>query len=423
MNFPSRQFIPFICGLLLTSALTSFAQQARDWTTTDGKKHSGSIMFMSSKSITIKGTRGMVSIPFTKLSPADQQYISQLKSKTKKITNPGIPISNLPPGMNKTKSTLPLPTAVSRPSSPPKPPAAIQKTWPSEVKTDFSPADIITVTETRREGYVYRSPHFEFRSPIRLPHRVVREFSLVFEATYDLASAMPIGLNPKPGGNGYYVTQLYDTSEEYLAAGGPIGSSGAFFPAQGKIHVPLSSLGVTRTANNIKVNRGGAGSTLIHEVTHQVMMRWLPLIPMWIGEGFAEITSALPYETGRFKLTHMSTPVRKNTGRGPGAGRSFDMTPLPELMNMSAQTWNAAVADGTSQQNYRSAMVLTYYFLRLDGNEQGGRFHAFINARLKGSGGGKDQQKYLLDGRSYEQLQKDVARAWRDKGLKISYRK
>ncbi len=423
MNFSAIQYTLLVCGLLLSSILTSLAQQSRNWTTTDGKKHSGSIMFMSSKSITIKGARGMVSIPFAKLSPEDQKYISQLKSKTKKINNPGIPISNLPPGINKTRTTSPLPTSITKPGAPTKPSATIQKTWPLEVKTEFSPADIITVTETKREGYVYRSPHFEFRSPIRLPHRAVREFSLVFEATYDLASAMPIGLNPQPGGNGYYVTQLYETSEEYLAGGGPVGSAGAFFPAQGKIHVPLSSLGVSRSANNIKVQRGGAGSTLIHEVTHQVMMRWLPLIPMWMGEGFAEITSALPYEAGRFKLTHMSTPVRKNTGRGPGAGRSFEMTPLPELMTMSAQTWGAAVADGASQQNYRSAMVLTYYFLRLDGEGHGKRFHAFINARLKGSNFGNAQKKYLLDGRSYDQLQKDVARAWREKGLKISYRK
>ena len=423
MNSFTLQLITLICGLLFTSMLNSPAQQARDWTTVDGKKHKGSIMFMSSKSITLKGARGMVSIPFAKLSAEDQQYITQLKSKTKKITTPGVPFNNLPPGMNKTQTSTPLLTNVPRPGAPAKSPTAIQNIWPSEVKTSFSPADIETVSETKREGYIYRSPHFEFRSPIRLPHRAVREFSLVFEATYDLARAMPIGLNPKPGGNGYYITQLYETSEEYLAAGGPVGSGGSFFPASGRIHVPLSSLGVTRSANNIKVNRGAAGKTLIHEVTHQAMMRWLPLIPMWMGEGFAEITSALPYEAGLFKLTNMSIPIRKHTGRGPGAGRSFEMTPLPELMNMSAQTWGDAVADGTSLRNYRSALVLTYYFLRIDDEGHGERLNAYINARLKGVGASNAEQKYLLDGRSYDQLQKDLTRAWREQGLKISFPK
>lgn len=365
----------------------------------------------------------MVSIPFAKLSAEDQKFIIQLKSKSKSVKNPGIPLTNLPPGMRKTGNTIPPVTPTPRPELPTKPSPPLQAKWPTEVRTDFSPADIKVISETKREGYIYRSPHFEFRSPIRLPHRAVREFSLVFEATYDLASAMPIGLNPKPGGNGYYITRLYETAEDYREAGGPIGSSGSFFPASGEIHVPLPSLGVVHSNNNVKVQRGGAGSTLIHEVTHQVMRRWLPLIPMWMGEGFAEITSALPYDMGRFKLTNMSVPVRKHTGRGPGAGRSFEMTPLPELMNMSPQTWGAAVADGTSQRNYRSALILTYYFLRLEGDGQGTHLITYINARLKGANSGDAEQKNLLDGRSYEQLQKDVTRTWREKGLKIKFPK
>lgn len=420
MKTPSRRLLPIFCGLLLASITSSFAQQVREWTTTDGKKHSGSIMFMSSKSITLKSSRGMVSIPVAKLSAEDQKYIIQLKSNSKavRMKNPGIPLNNLPTGINKPK---PVPT--SRPPIQKYTPPTVRANWPTEVKTSFSPSDITTVSETKNEGYIYRSPHFEFHSPHRLPHRAVREFSLVFESTYDLAKAMPIGLDPKPGRNGFYITQLYNTYEDYYNAGGPAGSAGSFFPRTGKIHVPLPALGVQRSNNNVKVIRGAAGNTLIHEVTHQVMMRWLPLIPIWMGEGFAEIASSLPYDSGRFRLVRMSTAVREGTGSGPGAGRSLVMLPLEELMPMSPQTWSAAVAGENAQQNYRSASALTYYFLRLDGNGDGKRLNAYINARLKGDKSRNPEEKYLLDGRSYKELEKEVARAWREEGLKITFRK
>ncbi|MCF6311861.1 MAG: hypothetical protein L3J39_05360 [Verrucomicrobiales bacterium] len=421
----------YITLLSLFLPSLSFAQDVRTWITRDGIKHQGSIMFMSSKSVTIKGPKGMISLPIAKLSEEDLRFIQQRKSQTKKQQKLGPAQSPFPPGMSK-KGMPPrvIQKTVSPTTTPPIPKQALPATtafvpgkWPSTVKTTFSPADIQTVSETKREGYIYRSPHFEFRSPFRLPHRAVRSFSLVFEATYDLAKAMPIGLNPQARGNGYYITELFVNNEDYFAAGGPPGSAGSFFPNTGKILVPLPSLGVTRKSNNILVNRGAVGRTLIHEVTHQVMMRWLPLIPIWMGEGFAEITSALPYEAGYFRLSRMSKAIRLSTGSGPGAGRSFEMVPLQRLMSISPQAWSTAVSQNKGQQNYRSACILTYYFLRLDGQGQGKRLINYITAKQKGVNDSEALNTYLLDGRSYEQLQKGFTRAWREEGLKITFSK
>jgi hypothetical protein len=423
MNQSPLLKLAILLALLSVYIQTSSAQEVRDWTTRDGIKHRGSVMFMSGKSVTLKGASGMLTLPLSKLSDGDLAYIAEVKAGTKKMQNPGIPANSLPPSSVKPGDPAAVPTAAKTSTIPSETPASPPATWPSEIRTSFSPADIVTVSETKQDGYIYRSPHFEFRSPIRLPHRAVREFSLIFEATYDFADAMPIGLNPQPGGNGFYVTQLFDTTDEYYQAGGPPGSAGAFFPTTGKILVPLPSLGVKRSQNNIEVVRGAAGNTLIHEVTHQVMMRWLPLIPVWIGEGFAEITSAQPYEAGRFVLSRMSRSVRESTGRGPGAGRSFEMVPLEKLMHISSQAWGAAVAEEEGLQNYRSASVLVYYFLHFDGRGKGEALIAYINARLKGTGATDAEEKYLLAGRSYGQLEEDVARAWREEGLKISYSK
>ncbi len=417
---PLKQTLPLVLLAYFAVGIpTAPARETRDWTTRDGTQHRGSVLFMSGKSVTLKGARGMVSLPLAQLSDEDLAYIAKLKAATRKMPNPGIPIGTPPPGKTTTgKTATAVPKASPLPVRPPTPPPA---SWPREIRTTFSPADIVTVSENKQDGYIYRSPHFEFRSPIRLPHRAVREFSLIFEATYDFARAMPIGLNPRPGGNGFYVTELFETATEYYQADGPPGSAGAFFPATGKILVPLPSLGVQRSQNNIKVVRGAAGNTLIHEVTHQVMMRWLPLIPVWMGEGFAEITSAQPYEAGRFVLTRMTRSVRESTGRGPGAGRSFEMLPLEKLMNLSPRAWSTVVGRAEGLQNYRSATLLVYYFLKLDGQGKGKSLVAYINARLKGTGASDAEEKYLLAGRSYEQLEEDLARAWREEGLRITY--
>ena len=191
----------------------------------------------------------------------------------------------------------------------------------------------------------------------------------------------------------------------------------------GKVHVPLPNLGVEYTGTRFIVDHKKRSDTLIHEIVHQVMMRWLVTpMPVWLSEGFAEVISSQEYNNGRFKLNSMDRAVAEQVTRGNG--RDFTMVNLEYLMNMSHEQWSADVASGKGGGNYNSACVLTYYYLKLAGKGDGAYLINFLKDLTTGSYGDdiKDAQaNFLIRERSYEQLQEELAEAWRSEGLKIVF--
>ena len=72
------------------------------------------------------------------------------------------------------------------------------------------------------------------------------------------------------------------------------------------------------------------------------------------------------------------------------------------------------------QLNYGVGLLLTYYFLQLDGEGDGQRIKAFLKALREGKAG-EDALAVLLDGRDYEQLTKDVSKAWSRRGIDFTF--
>ena len=114
--------------------------------------------------------------------------------------------------------------------------------WPLVVALKEPPA--VTIVEQNRAArrYVYRSDHFEFTSAQRLNGEIVREFSRMFEVTYEAVAALPLNIQPEPP-RGYFKVSLYGSQATYQAAGGLPGSGGLFRGRTGEVMVPLSNLG------------------------------------------------------------------------------------------------------------------------------------------------------------------------------------
>jgi len=313
--------------------------------------------------------------------------------------------------------------------------------WPQYVVADLSVDQIETVekkegeedstsedSEELKEEFIYRTPHFEFHSPDKLSVSVVREFARIFEATFNFVNEMPIGLAPQPSQNGYYQTKLYMTKDDYYTDGGMAGSGGMFSfrwrgeDMSGIIKVPLPNLGVEYTGTRFIVDQNKRSTTLTHEITHQVMMRWLATpMPTWLSEGIAEFVSSQNYDGGRFKLSSMNRAIADEVTRGQG--KEFTMLNLEKLMNITSQEWANELASGSGGMNYNSANILAYYFLRLDGEGDAAHLVEFIKVLLSGDrdAAKKAQDEHLLRGRSYEELQEDLAKAWRSEGLQIEF--
>ena len=85
---------------------------------------------------------------------------------------------------------------------------------------------------------------------------------------------------------------------------------------------------------------------------------------------------------------------------------------------MSHQQWAYEI----SAHNYHSANLLLYYFLRIDGEGKGEKLVDYLKARVSGMKEEEAIVEILLAGRSFEQLQEDVAKGWKSEGLKLSFR-
>ncbi len=424
MKFPS---VVFLLVLFFVGVIDSQAE-SRIWTSADGKEIEGVLLDFDGDTVKLETSRGVFDLPLSRLSDTDQTFAKEWREKKESMDAEA----------DETEG-------VSRASEIGKFEDLVLGEWPQYVTADLDVDDIVTVEgeelakirEENADGvgneeiFVYRTPHFEFLAPDRLSASVIRDFARIFEATFQLIDQMPIGLAPSPSSNGFYPTKLYMSEQDYYASGGMPGSGGMMSwrrrgdEMSSLIQVPLPNLGVEYTGTRFVVDSNKRSTTLTHEIAHQVMMRWLMTpMPTWFSEGVAEVVSCQEYDNGRFKLSSMDRAVVEDVTRGQG--REFTMLDLDSLMNISSEQWSADLAAGNGGLNYRSSNVLAYYFLKLDGEGDAAHLVEFLKelpSLRRGDDEGLDalQEKHLRRGRSYEELEEDLAKAWRGEGLQVEF--
>ena len=107
------------------------------------------------------------------------------------------------------------------------------------------------------------------------------------------------------------------------------------------------------------------------------MHSWLPRLPVWIIEGAAEYLTAGRYAPGRLSLRAYG----KNLEQNGAGGREVRTTDLETLMAMDYPTWIGELAKGGAERNYRSAMLLFYYFCHEDGDQTGQHLIDYFQSR------------------------------------------
>jgi hypothetical protein len=270
---------PLLMILALLSVFGVGWAEARTWTSSYGKEIEGELVGFDGETVELKLADGRpAKFKLSLLSEEDQAFLAEWKK------NP--------------------PAEAAEP---------VSREWPEVVEVDVQLDDIVIVEEDRdKRRYVYRSPHFEFVANGRLSKNVVREFSRVFEATYEVVKALPINIDPQPPEDGFWDVKLYNTRNEYFADGGPPGSGGVYMGGSGMVKVPLPNLGVEYTGIRYIVDTDKTNSTLKHEITHQVMHEMLPYIPVWMIEGFAEFVECMPYSKGKYRFNDIDDSVKEH---------------------------------------------------------------------------------------------------------------
>jgi hypothetical protein len=194
--------------------------------------------------------------------------------------------------------------------------------------------------------------------------------------------------------DGFFRLELFETMDGYHRASGPAGSAGVYLTREKKFMVPFESLGVKLNAGKTAYirDRDFAVKTLVHELTHMMMHDLIQLIPKWLIEGSAEYVESIPYKQGvftpggihasvkdynevRFRrsmmgrvtldLENMLTPPKPPPPRAPTAA---GFVPRPPVIPVPDAAF------------YHTSLLLTYFFMHLDGDGKGTRLLNFLNA-------------------------------------------
>lgn len=241
----------------------------------------------------------------------------------------------------------------------------------------------------------YTTRHFTFECETEVTKAFISEASRVFEGTLEAVRVLPLGIDPKPAEGETRFRTLFlergsferefnrNRAEESAPKGTNPGAApavpppgagtdnvanvaGVYIPKRKEVLVPYSSLGVSMSGSKVSLRRSSDTSTLIHEVTHQVMHEWLAVTPLWVGEGLAEYLSAVPYQNGRFEFKNAAAGLKESLEQdfGIGEGREVLIHRPHEFVDQSNAEWMGV------PQDYLSALMLTYYFIHLDQPEK-----------------------------------------------------
>lgn len=374
--------------------LCALVGETRRFTDTEGRSIEATLIEADASRVRIQRTSDLrfFEIPLTMLSSTDREYVRLWTEKQNRV--PSKPQASV------------AETSQAQPTSP--------QPFPQKVKADDYEVEVIE-EDTRTETFIYRSAHFEFRSNVKLARAVVREFAAIFEDTFAAVEQLPMLLKPGKPKNEYYITQLYETKEQYYADGGIPGSGGSYFGGEGKIKIPLTSLGVKKSSSSYSIDRSNEDhTTLIHEITHQVMHPWLRPMPVWLTEGFAVYMENIPYDRNVFRFDRFKVDE--------AVGRSRRLLDAKTMMTMTSEQWLDALGKGyaASNINYSSAWVYTLYFLHLDGEGNGQRIFDYLRA-IEARTPHSEAEAILLDGRSYSELEEAIERAYKRERVDIEW--
>jgi len=241
----------------------------------------------------------------------------------------------------------------------------------------------------------YFTEHFEFTSTQAVSTGFVMEAGRVFEGTHAAMAALPLGLKISPSGDSKYFQTSFLTNGEFrkvlsesTAHGKTKDVAGIYIMARKKVFVPYSQLGVQKNGSQLTLRKGSDTSTLIHEITHQLMHDWLALMPLWLAEGTAEYMASVPYQNGRFEFRNAEEGVKERLiSRGVSSGDHIQLPKPEKFLVMKPGDWKG------SSEDYAAALTYAYYFMHLDRPEAPG---APLAAYIRLLGEAKDETNQLI---------------------------
>ncbi|HEY8962511.1 MAG TPA: SHD1 domain-containing protein [Luteolibacter sp.] len=407
MRLRSRP-LAILASLASLVSLALAEENSRTWTDVGGRSFEGTFLSATPTKISIRRNDGKTfEVDRTRLSPADLDYV------TKRNATPATETS----GPAK-EATPDGPMLAGYDGS-----ANFDVPWPDNPGVDQESPITVVEENVGEKRFIYESPHFRFQSNVLLRPSLLQKVALMFEGTYQMHHDLPLNnrrtRSPKAG---KLKARLFETADQYRASGGPAGTAGVYKGGDDEFMVYLEGLGVQKVGSGYMFDYKGDFHTVYHELTHQLWADLGGYAGTWMVEGFAEYVACAPFSNGRFSFIKQpryaleyATGYGKKDQGGRALGNDITMPKLSKLMTMSQAEF---YSDGN--KNYGLGLLLTYYFILLDGDGDAKLFKDCVKALQTGKSE-EDARKVLLNGRSYDDLEKSVSTAFRRKGIKIAF--
>lgn len=397
-------------AILFSISSLTWAFESRSWTDNQNRKLEALLLRGDAQTVVLQLANGReVPFPLEKLSQPDRDYVEKNRA--------------LLPAMATPAGAAVLPTPV-KPGI--KDQLNFDAPWPERIKFTEDP-EVKTVEEdAEKKRFIYESANYRYVSDVRLAQSVVKGFAVMFEATHLYCRSLPLGIDGGEKTDGKHLILLFEEFSDYVKAGGPPSSAGVFVGGRGVVMVPLTSLGVRPVGSGYMLDRDKSNKTLPHELTHQLTPRqyYSKGAMGWFSEGIAEFIAVTPYRAGSYNVRgNIKDVFDYATGYGSKdmGGRALGTKiSLPALKTFMLQDYSEFLEN--PQMNYGCGLLITTYFLYLDGEGDAKRIKAFLK-KLHEDKKGDAPLDLLLDGRTFEQLETDIIKAWGRKGVDFTFGK
>lgn len=370
MDFFSRRSL--IAFLILTASGIRAADNGadlssnREWTSADGRKLSATYLGMQEAEVYLKLPGGKtVSVPLTKLSAVDQKFLETHP----KVYRPG------------------------------------WTGWSGDV-TAASSAVAVEEQSNGGNSYVYSTRHFQFDTEVDLGTSLTADLGRLFELTYKLNTLAPLGIQAGPDG-GTFRARLCATKDEYRKLGGPDGSVGYYDFKNRRIIAQLAPMGIVEGSSGWRKasSKHSDLSTIVYELTYMLTHDTLHELPPWFSKGYADYLSGIPFAGDAFKVDdreiadavldsmardkmvadrlvpRSTADIGYSTGGGSSEKRerlnpkklSYRLCSIEKILEMEDSEWRNLkqhrMALGTTMRIHRSAHLLVYYLVQIEGEE------------------------------------------------------
>lgn len=394
----------FLCLLVMVP----LELMARVFTDIDGRKIDATITQVEGDTVSLSLTSNgkTYDVPLARLKPKDRKYIKEWVKKQKADEK------KAPRKDGKQEAAY-----------------NFDDPWPALVSIDLDIEIIIAEEDEETKRYVYQSPNYEFVCDVKLSKSVVKKFATLFEATREYCRLLPIATMRAhvPGAQFRNRILLFEHKSDYVKNGGPPSSAGVFMPRgkNGKdvVMVPLKSLGVKKVGSGYMYDHKGSNKVLPHELTHQLTdYEYYSVGAMgWFSEGLAEYVAVTPYRSGKFmvrsNLSAIKAYATEHGKKGRGGRALGDEIQAPDLKAYMMQPYKKFVAKANF--NYGFGLLITYYYFHMEDDRS--NILAFLKA-LKNGKKGEKALEVLLNGRSWDEMETQITKAWRSRGVRITFK-